>query len=80
MINCRLDSWFWKEAALKRELFLLRKAEMAGVSRHFPLSHGVLRVDDRRVVSGIIHVVLNGLQWKDATKRYGPHKTVVDLH
>ena len=49
---------------------------MAGVSRHFPLSHGVLRVDDRRVVSGIIHVVLNGLQWKDATKRYGPHKTV----
>ena len=49
---------------------------MAGVSRRLPLPHGVLRFDDRRVVSGIIHVVLNGLQWKDAPKRYGPHKTL----
>ncbi len=26
------------------------------------------RVDDRRVVSGIVYVIRNGLQWKDAPK------------
>jgi transposase len=32
--------------------------------------------DDRRVVSGIVYVIRNGLQWKDAPKEYGPHKTL----
>lgn len=58
------------------ELFLLSKAHMARISPCFPLSHGVPRVDDRRVVSGIIYVIRNGLQWKDAPKAYGPHKTL----
>jgi transposase len=58
------------------ELFLLSKAQIALISPHFPLSHGVPRVDDRRVVSGIIYVIRNGLQWKDAPMRYGPHKTL----
>jgi len=40
------------------------------------LAHGVPRVDDRRVVSGIVYVIRNGLQWKDAPKDYGPHKTL----
>ena len=35
---------------------------------------GVPRVDDRRVISGIIHVIRNGLMWRDAPERYGPHK------
>jgi putative transposase len=33
---------------------------------HFPLSHGVSRVDDCRVISGIIFVIKNGLRWRDA--------------
>ena len=33
-------------------------------------------VDDRRVVSGIVYVIKNGLQWKDAPGGYGPHKTL----
>ncbi len=37
---------------------------------------GVPRVDDRRVVSGIIHVIRNGLMWRDAPERCGPHKTL----
>ncbi len=37
--------------------------------------YGVPRVDDRRVISGIIHVIRNGLMWCDAPERYGPHKT-----
>ena len=47
------------------ELFLLSEHQMAQISPHFPLSHGVARVDDRRVVSGIVYVIKNGLQWKD---------------
>ena len=58
------------------DLFLLSERQMARISRFFPLSHGVPRVDDRRVVSGIVYVIRNGLQWKDAPTGYGPHKTL----
>ena len=58
------------------ELFLLSKAQMARMSPYFPLSHGIPRVDDRRVTSGIVYIIRNGLQWKDAPKAYGPHKTL----
>jgi len=33
-------------------------------------------VDDRRVVSGIVHVIRNGLRWRDAPAVYDPHKTL----
>jgi transposase len=42
----------------------------------FPRSHGRPRVDDRRVISGIIHVIRNGLRWRDVPEVYGPHKTL----
>jgi len=58
------------------DLFLLSERQLARIAPHFPLSHGVKRVDDRRVISGIIYVIRNGLQWKDAPKSYGPHKTL----
>ena len=37
---------------------------------------GVQRVDDRRVISGIIHVLKSGGRWVDAPARYGPRKTL----
>ena len=36
----------------------------------------VPRVDDRQVVGGIVYVIRKGLQWKDAPRAYGPHKTL----
>ncbi len=39
------------------DLFLLSPAQMARIEPFFPLSHGVPRVDDRRVISGIIYVL-----------------------
>lgn len=39
-------------------------------------TRGVARVDDRRVISGIIHVLRSGCRWKDAPPCYGPHKTL----
>ena len=48
------------------DLFLLSERQMTRIAPHFPLSHGVPRVDDRRVVSGIVYVIRNGLQWQRA--------------
>ncbi|WP_419815719.1 IS5 family transposase [Glacieibacterium sp.] len=58
------------------DLIWLSGAQMRRIEPHFPLSHGVPRVDDRRVISGIIFVIRNGLRWRDAPKDYGPHKTI----
>ena len=55
------------------ELFLLSERQMARTTPVFPLAHGVPRVDDRRVVSGIVYVIKHGLQCKDAPAGYGPH-------
>ena len=56
--------------------FWLNEEQIARIKPYFPLSHGVPRVDDRKVISGIIHVIRNGLRWRDAPAVYGPHKTL----
>jgi transposase len=56
--------------------FWLCKEQLRRIKSQFRLSHGVPRVDDRKVVSGIIHVIRNGLRWRDAPEIYGPHKTL----
>ncbi len=43
--------------------YWLSKEQLARIEPYFPLSHGVPRVDDRRVLSRIIHVLKRGLQW-----------------
>ena len=58
------------------DLIWLSEAQMRRIEPYFPLSHGVPRVDDRRVVSGIVYVIRNGLRWRDAPRDYGPHKTI----
>lgn len=55
---------------------LLSEAQMRRLEPFFPISRGLRRVDDRRVISGIVYVIRNGLQWKDAPRGYGPHKTL----
>ena len=37
---------------------------------------GARRVDDRRVISGIVHVLKSGCRWKDCPAVYGPPTTV----
>lgn len=57
-------------------LFWLSEAQMERLKPFFPKSHGKPRVDDRRVLSGIIFVNRNGLRWCDAPREYGPAKTL----
>ena len=57
-------------------LFWLSEAQFLRIKPHLPWPHGKKRVDDRRVISGIMYVIRNGLMWKDAPSDYGPHKTL----
>ena len=59
-----------------KDHFWLSDEQLKRIEPYFPLSHGVSRVDDERVISGIIHVLKRGLQWQDAPSEYGPHKTL----
>ena len=58
------------------DLYWLSDAQMAKLEPFFPKSHGKPRVDDRRVLSGIVFINRNGLRWRDAPEAYGPHKTL----
>lgn len=58
------------------DLIWLTEAQMLKIEPYFPLSHGVPRVDDRRIISGIIFVIQGGLRWRDAPSEYGPPKTI----
>jgi transposase len=58
------------------DLYWLTDEQMERLQPFFPKSHGKPRVDDRRVLSGIVFVNRNGLRWRDAPKDYGPHKTL----
>ena len=58
------------------DLFWLSDEQMARLQPCFPLGHGRPRVDNRRVLSGIIFINRNGLRWRDAPREYGPAKTL----
>jgi transposase len=58
------------------ELFWLTEAQVERLKPFFPKSRGKPRVDDRRVLSGIIFIQRNGLLWKHAPADYGPSKTL----
>ncbi len=62
------------------DLFWLSDEDLARISVYFPKSHGVPRVDDRKVLSGIIFVLKNGCRWRDAPSAYGPHKTLYNRY
>ena len=51
--------------------FLLSEAQMRRIEPYFPLFHGIPRVDDRRIISGIVYVIKHGLMWRDAPKGMG---------
>jgi len=37
---------------------------------------GAHRVDDRRVISGIVHMLRSGARWRDCPAAYGPYTTI----
>lgn len=58
------------------EVYWLTGAQMDRLRPFFPKSRGKPRVDDRRVLSGIIFFQYNWLKWKHAPSADGPPKTL----
>jgi len=57
--------------------FWLSDRQWAAIEPYLPKNQpGARRVDDRRVVSGIIHVLRTGCRWRDCPAAYGPYTTV----
>ena len=57
--------------------FWLTDGQFAKIEPLLPTdTRGKKRVDDRRVISGIIHVLKSGGRWVDAPADYGPRKTL----
>src|ERR1700675_4309005 len=62
---------------MDRNCFWLNERQFAGLEPHLPTdTRGKPRVDDRRVISGIVHVLKSGGRWIDAPDVYGPRKTL----
>jgi transposase len=58
-------------------LFWFTDEQWSKVVPHLPTNQpGPERKDDRRILSGIMHVLKIGCRWQDCPKEYGPHKTV----
>jgi transposase len=59
------------------QLYWLSDQAWAAIEPHLP--HGLPgkpRVDDRRVISGILHVLKTGCRWRDVPSAYGPPTTI----
>jgi len=62
---------------MTRSYFWLSDDQFARLEPLLPTdTRGVPRVDDRRVISGIVHVLKSGGRWADAPSVYGPRKTL----
>ena len=62
---------------MDQHVFWLTDEQFARIAPHLPSNtRGKPRVDDRRVISGIIHVLKSGGRWVDAPAAYGPRKTL----
>lgn len=59
------------------DVFWLSEDQFSRLAPLLPTdTRGVPRVDDRRVISGIVHVLKSGCRWADAPEVYGPRKTL----
>ena len=62
---------------MNRNCFWLTERQFARLKPLLPTdTRGKPRVDDRRVISGIVHVLKSGGRWIDAPDVYGPRKTL----
>ena len=58
------------------ELFWLNDVQRAAIAPLLPRLGGKPRVDDRRVISGILYRFREGLRWRAVPQAYGPRTTL----
>ncbi len=60
-----------------KDLYWLSDAEWSRIEPLLPQGRrGARRVDDRRVISGIVHMLRSGGRWRDCPAAYGPYTTI----
>ncbi len=60
-----------------KQVYWLSDAEWRKIEPLLPRGRrGAHRVDDRRVISGIMHMLHSGARWRDCPEVYGPYTTV----
>jgi transposase len=70
-----------REARMSRDQFWLTEKQFSKIEPHLPAdTRGKARVDDRRIISGIVHVLKSGGRWIDAPPEYGPRKTLYNRY
>ncbi len=63
------------------DLFWLSDEAWAALDPHLPKNQpGKPRVDDRLVISGILHILKTGGRWRDVPPQYGPAKTIYNRY
>src|SRR3954463_16497984 len=68
-------------AGIVRDLFWPSDQAWGGLEAHLPNNQpGKPRVDDRRVISGILHILKTGGRWRDVAPEYGPAKTIYNRY
>jgi transposase len=64
-----------------RRLFWLSDSHFELIKPHLPYrAAGKRREDDRRIISGIIHVLQSGCRWRDCPPEYGPSTTLYNRY
>lgn len=62
---------------MRSNLFWLSDEQWQRIEPHLPKDvRGKERVDDRRVISGILHILKSGCRWCDCPPEYGPPTTI----
>jgi len=62
---------------MRSNLFWLSDDQWTAIQPLLPTDvRGKERVDDRRVISGIVFVIKSGCRWCDCPPEYGPAKTI----
>jgi transposase len=60
-----------------KNVYWLDDAAWGKIVPHLPRGRGgARRVDDRRVISGIIHMLGSGTPWRSCPLDYGPYTTI----
>src|ERR1700759_4407505 len=66
---------------MRSNLFWLNDEQWRQIEPHLPSDvRGKERVDDRRVISGILHVLRSGCRWRDCPPEYGPATTIYNRY
>ena len=66
---------------MAKSLFRLSDEAWGALSPHLPRGRpGKPRVDDRTVISGILHVLKTGCRWRDVPPAYGPPTTIYNRY